>query len=136
MPPLPLPRIEIPTLQPVARPAFRQEQDANSMPEDESSVLADLARGGLEGLGYVGSILDKVTGSRALRGVLGGNPRELLSILPFSDTLGITRPEDITSGKEVFGIEDNPDSWWDDIAGFGAEVLLDPTLPLTGLLRS
>ncbi len=42
-------------------------------------------------LEYAGGIEEKF-GGRAIRGLLGGKPRELLSVVPFSDTLGITEP--------------------------------------------
>ena len=46
----------------------------------------------LDTISYLGDTVDKFTGSRALRGLLGGKPREALSILPFSDTSGLTDP--------------------------------------------
>jgi hypothetical protein len=46
----------------------------------------------VSGLHWVGSTLDKTFGGRAVRGVLGGKPEEALSIVPFSDTLGLTDP--------------------------------------------
>lgn len=52
-------------------------------------------------LGYIGDSLDKATGSRALRGTLAGKPRELLSVVPFSDRLGLTDERDITSGRNL-----------------------------------
>lgn len=101
-------------------------------PAEEQSLLGKIGDVTMSGLGYIGDTLDKYTGSRALRGTLGGNPRELLSILPFSDDIGITNSADKTSGKDLLTkkwgwMKDDPDSWMDDIAGFGADVLLDPT---------
>lgn len=100
--------------------------------EEKQDVLSQLGTGALSGLAYVGGMLDKFTGSRALRGLLGGKPRELLSLLPGSDTIGLTDQRDIVSGEDLLGGELDPNAWdANDIAGFGLEVLLDPTLPLT-----
>ena len=105
-------------------------------PEEENSLLANLGQGAMSGLSFVGGQLDKFTGSRALRGLLGGKPRELASLLPFSDSLGITRPEDITSGNDLLGNPKDTSLFSPEgAAGFGVEVLLDPTLPFTGFLK-
>lgn len=91
----------------------------------------------LDAIGYVGDTVDKFTGSRALRGALAGKPRELLSPIPFSDRLGITREEDSTSGRELtdkLGITSKHDkSFASSVAGFGADILLDPSNLLGGL---
>ena len=97
--------------------------------------MGEIGHGSLSAVAYAGNLLDKYTASRALRGVLGGKPRELLSIIPGSDVFGLTRPEDVVSGKEVLRIRDDPTKWSDDLLGFGAELLLDPTLPFTGWLK-
>lgn len=116
-------------------------------PEAESSVLADLGAGAISGLSYVGQTLDKVTGSRALRGLLGGKPRELLSVVPFSDAIGDTTENllgvrlgtdrrDIVHGTDLIGApRDTPLFSPEGMAGFGLEVVLDPTLPFTGFLK-
>ena len=59
-------------------------------PEEENSLLYRIGQKTLGGIGWVGDFLDKYTGGRAARGLLGGRPEELASILPFSDQLGIT----------------------------------------------
>ena len=86
-------------------------------------------------LNYVGSSLDK-TGPRPLRGLLGGKPRELLSAVPFSDTMGLTDPKDIVSGRNLtdqWGVTDKHDQGWGAWgAGMAAEALLDPKLMLGG----
>lgn len=104
-------------------------------PEEQQSILSRLGSTALSGLSYVGQYLDKQTGSRGIRGLLAGKPRELLSLIPGSDVIGITRPEDIVHGKELLGIQNDPSSWGDDILGFGAEVLLDPTLAFGGFIK-
>lgn len=75
-------------------------------------------------LGYVGDSLDKL-GSRPLRGLLKGRPRELLSVLPFSDALGITDPKDIVSGGDLLGTKRRRGLGY-RAAELGVEMLLDP----------
>lgn len=100
-------------------------------PEEESSVLEQLGGGALSALGYVGESLDKALGGRAIRGVLGGKAREALSIIPFSDTLGITDFNDVVYGRELLekaGIAPKNQPGLDpyDALGFGVDVLTDP----------
>lgn len=100
-------------------------------PEEERSLLAAIGQKALTGLGFLGQTIDKTFGGRAIRGLLGGKPRELLSILPFSDTLGITNPEDVIYGRELLqkaGMLDPNTEGFDmgDLAGFAADVFLDP----------
>lgn len=118
----------------------RKRRTTSSLPElseeEEGSILADLGAGAMSGLATVGHILDKHTGSRAVRGLLGGKPRELLSLLPFSDTLGITDREDIVRGTDLIGApRDTPLFSPEGGLGFALEVGLDPTLPFTGFLK-
>ena len=84
-----------------------------------------------DALQYVGDSLDKATGSRALRGLLGGKPRELLSVVPFSDRIGLTDERDITSGRQLtdaYGITSRSDKGWGGWgAGLAADMLLDPS---------
>ena len=86
-------------------------------------------------LNYVSSSLDKA-GPRPLRGILGGKPRELLSAVPFSDTMGLTDPKDIVSGRNLtdnWGVTDKHDQGWGAWgAGMATEALLDPKLMLGG----
>jgi hypothetical protein len=111
-------------------PAFAPLSDA-----DEESALGSLGKKVLGGMGYVGGVLDKSFGGRAVRGLLGGKPRELLSILPGSDTLGLTDENDVVHGRDLLenaGIVDHsaPGSGMDlgDVAGFGLDVALDPSV--------
>ena len=99
-------------------------------PEEEQGLLSRIGDKALGGLGYVGSVLEKTFGGRALRGALGGNARELLSILPGSDTLGITDERDRVSGKELLGLKDD-DGWLSTLGGIGAELALDPSTYLS-----
>lgn len=84
----------------------------------------------LDALGYVGDSLDKA-GPRPLRGLLAGKPRELASIVPFSDELGLTDPADIRTGRHVtdnFGLTDPHDTGWGATGmGLMADALIDPT---------
>lgn len=106
-------------------------------PEDEEQRLIDTyilskAKGGLQ---YAAETLDKP--GRAMRGLLAGRPSELLNLVPFSDTLGLTDPAQSTSGRDLleqYGVLDKNTPGLDvgDVAGFGAEILTDP-LTYTGL---
>jgi hypothetical protein len=107
-------------------------------PEEEQSQLKKLLGYGTSALGFVGGQLDKFTGSRAIRGALAGKPRELASILPMSDTLGITNEEDRTSGEELakhYGLLDGEGQKGEfelrDLVGPALEIGLDPTTYLT-----
>jgi len=137
-----------PSLDPLAKldqrlsmfgPAARGVNTANPLlpelsPEEEESMLAELAGSVGSGLGWVAETLDKP--GRAARGLLSGQPSELLNLIPFSDTLGITDPQQSVSGRDLltnWGLTEpnNPDEWEvADFLGFGAEVLTDPLLPL------
>jgi hypothetical protein len=110
------------------------------------SAAQSLIGTGLSGLGYVGSILDKYGGGRAIRGLLGGKPRELLSLLPFSDTLGITDFADRVSGEDILtgkGLlpqliaENDPERFQArDLAGPLFEMATDPLSYLTPFART
>lgn len=103
-------------------------------PQEEDSLLGKISGAALGGLGYVGSVLEKTLGGRAIRGALGGKPRELLSILPFSDTLGITDEADRVSGRELLrnaGLADHEDNWGNFLGGMGLELATDPGMYLS-----
>lgn len=89
----------------------------------------------MDGLGYIGSSLDKL-GSRELRGALGGKPRELLSFVPFSDRLGITDPNDIQTGRSLLHkagvLDESRTGWGPALAGMATEAALDPFTLLGG----
>jgi hypothetical protein len=102
--------------------------------EEFQGTLRSVLDKSLGGLQWVGETLDKP--GRAVRGVLAGRPEELLNLIPFSDTLGITDPEQSVSGRQLleqYGALDANTEGLDagDVAGFAAEVLLDPTTYLT-----
>lgn len=107
-----------------------REQLPQYTPEEESSLLGNLMEGSLGGLSFLGKVLDKTFGGRAARGLLGGKPQELLSVLPLSDTLGITNEADTVQGRDLLdnlgATTRGTDSTWNDIAGMGAEIALDP----------
>lgn len=90
----------------------------------------DLLSSTLDGIGQVGSALDKYTGGRAVRGALAGKTRELASIVPFSDTLGLTNEHDATSGRDLldhYGITAKGDnSLGAHAAGFLVDNVLSP----------
>lgn len=100
------------------------------LPQEESSKLGALLESSLGGLGYLGKVLDKTFGGRAARGLFGGRPQELASVLPFSDTLGLTNEQDAVQGTDLarqFGLIDpGDDSFGAQAIGFGAEVATDP----------
>jgi hypothetical protein len=102
-------------------------------PEDEQSTVGGIMEQGLGGLAYLGKLADKTFGGRAVRGVLGGRPEEALSLIPLSDTMDITKEENVVSGRDLLrgaGLVDAGDPTaldTGDVAGFAAEVLLDPS---------
>lgn len=101
--------------------------------EEEESMLGNLSSSGASGLNYLASALDKP--GRAIRGLLGGKPSELLAAIPFSDSAGITDPKNAVSGRnltDMAGITTRGDKGWGAWgAGLGAEMLLDPLNALT-----
>lgn len=111
--------------------AQREELRRPLLPEEEETILGRLGHSVLGGVGYVGGLLDKFTGGRAIRGVLGGKPQELLSIIPGSDTLfGWTnRERDEVRGSDLlrqWNMIDSEDSWLNMGAGIAAELALSP----------
>ncbi len=86
----------------------------------------------LGGLRWAGDFLDKP--GRAVRGILGGSAREALAVLPLSDSLGLTDPAEVVSGRrllENWGVaspkaEGAGFDWGADLAGLGLEMLTDP----------
>lgn len=107
-------------------------------PEEEESALKKYLGAGLSGLGYVGQVLDKTFGGRAIRGALGGKPRELLSVIPGSDFLGITNQEQAVSGEDLarqFGVLEGEGEKGTfelrDLVGPAIEMGLDPATYMT-----
>jgi hypothetical protein len=118
-------------------PAARQPSVSDLLPPldpaAEQSRVGRLMEDSLGGLSYLGKLADKTFGGRAVRGLLGGNPQELLSVLPMSDTLGLTNESDTVTGRQLLenaGVIDKGEPGtldWGDAAGFAAELALDPS---------
>ena len=108
----------------------RRSDQVPLTPQEEESLLAKIGGKALGGLAYAGSLLDKYTGSRAFRGLLGGRPEELLSILPGSDVLGITDERNRVSGRDLadqWGLtRPGDDSWQSTLTGLATDVLASP----------
>ncbi len=115
---------------PAGQPGVMGQRYASMQPEERQGWLDQAYEDSLGGLSYIGKVLDKTFGGRAIRGVLGGNPEELASIIPMSDTLGLTSSANEISGRQLLdrtGLTTaGDDSWANTLAGVGAEVLLDP----------
>lgn len=107
---------------------------ASVIPREQLEQEVGGLAGGLGGgLSYIGSSLNKAFGGRAIRSLLGAATtgdtsklRDVLSIIPFSDKLGITDPTQETTGKELLGYGKNDDSWGGFLGGLGTEILTDP----------
>lgn len=124
-----------------------------SRAEKEKSLIKSALRGGLSALEYTGETLDKP--GRAVRGSInfftGGKAGGgLLNLVPFSDTVGLTDPQEGVTGRDLLehlGMDanketglhpiDDPAEAARDTAGLGTEILLDPltygTLGLSAL---
>jgi len=132
--------LDAPSQQTVGVPSAHTALD-DLAPEQLAEAKEKAGGGLLSGLAWAGRKLDALTGARAIRGALGGKPRELLSFGPLglvSDELGLTKQRDIVYGRELLEkggiIEKNkPGMDWGDVAGFGADVLLDPATWFFGL---
>lgn len=106
------------------RPRTRKRKQPEMTPEEEQGVLASLGSNALSGLGFVGNVLD-TPGAMLRNTIVGENPFK-----------GVFDPEQRTSGRDVleqYGMLDPNQAGMDagDVAGFGAEVLLDPLTYLT-----
>lgn len=105
-------------------------------PQEEDSLLRQLGGSVMGAANYIGGSLDKLGRPvRAAISELQGNDvagSEYLAWLPFSDAMGLTDDANMVSGRDlVSGPGRNVSGPLDDILGFGAEVLLDPTTYLT-----
>lgn len=88
-----------------------------------------------------GSALNYMLGSankpgRAVRGLLGGKPQEALAAIPFSDTLGISNPDNEVTGRNLmdrYGVTQKGDKGWGAWGlGLGADIATDPLTYWTG----
>jgi hypothetical protein len=84
----------------------------------------------LDTLSYIGEAFDKP--GRAVRGLLGGRPEELLAAVPFSDSVGLTDKANRVSGQDLTGLDDG--GVMSTVANIGTEVATDPLLFAGGLL--
>jgi hypothetical protein len=129
MPPLPrILNIPLPAYPRMARQAAPPEP---LTPEEESGLLSRT----LGGLSYIAETLDKP--GAAARGLLAGQPGQLLNLIPFSDALGITDPQDRVYGRDLLEkaglLGPNTEGFdWGDVAGLGVEILTDPLNMLVG----
>lgn len=85
---------------------------------------------------YAVESLDKP--GRAVRGVIGGKYREGLNIVPFSDTLGITKSDQQVSGRDLLEkigiVGPNIEGFdWGDVGGLIVEGLTDPLMYVGGI---
>lgn len=81
----------------------------------------------LDALTYFGESVEKP--GRAVRGVLGGRPREALAVTPFSDSIGLTDRNDRVTGQDLinkWGLASGG-GMVDTALGLGVDVLTDPT---------
>lgn len=118
---------------------YMGESAASLTPEQEEGLLGNMMEGGLGGLTYLGKVLDKTFGGRAVRTIAGkvtgvpdANWRELFSPLPFSDTFGLTNEQNVIHGTDL------AEKWgWSNpndtgigatLRGLGVEVALDPAM--------
>ncbi|SIO38168.1 hypothetical protein SAMN05444166_4246 [Singulisphaera sp. GP187] len=99
--------------------------------------MSDLLSTTLGAVGAAGEALDKVTGGRALRGALAGKPRELMSFVPFSDSMGLTNEKDKTTGRDLtdaYGLtRKGDDSLGSHAAGFLADTIASPLSLASGV---
>ncbi len=104
---------------------------------ETDSAIGNLTGGFLSGIGYVGSELDKFFGGRAVRGLLGGKPRELLSLIPGSDVVHLTDEADTVRGEDLLrnvGYDPSRGNWLErNLAGPVVEGVLDPATWLGGV---
>lgn len=110
----------------------RKRQDLTLTPREES-----LLSKGVGAVQYLGETLDKP--GAALRGLLAGEPEQLLNLVPFSDYFGWTDPKTRVSGHELGRMaglwgKNKPGFDRTDVGAFALEVALDPLVWVTGPL--
>lgn len=86
----------------------------------------------MDALTWTGEALSKP--GRAVRGAIAGRPDELLSFVPFSDTMGLTDPSRAVWGRDLlrdWGVGTGSETG-DTVAGIGVDLLTDPLLYFGG----
>lgn len=113
---------------PTVRAVSSRRQRPSYSPEEERSILSTLGNTALSGIAAAGNVLD-IPGSMVRDFVGGQNPLDQL-LSPFSG-------DNRMSGRDVltkWGLTapNDPNAWEAaDFGGFGAELILDPLLPLS-----
>ncbi|MHC4702399.1 MAG: hypothetical protein ACYTFQ_17670 [Planctomycetota bacterium] len=108
------------------RPAY------NLSLEEEESLLSELGSNALSGLGTIAHTLGKP--GAAVRGTISGLTGGewgggLLNLIPFSNTMGITDPEDWVYSRDIMrrmGLMGKKDTWGNFGAGLAADIVTDP----------
>ena len=94
----------------------------------DEGYLAKLAHVIMTPLGFLASTLDKP--GRAVRSLLDGQGiSSLLNLVPLSDTIGLTNPDDAPSGRDLlrkWGAADQEDTWGNWGAGLALDIATDP----------
>lgn len=116
-----------------------------SPPQEDDSLLDSVAGNSLSALQFLGQALDKP--GRSVRGLLAGKPEELLNLVPFSSTIGLTDEDgwlgdylaltdddNYTSGRDLLreaGLISRRDNWGNFAGGLAVEMATDPLSYLT-----
>lgn len=113
---------------PLASVAKRQRRREPIAEEMDPSLMRRLTNAGMSGLAMVGNVLD-IPGSMVRDTLAGENPFDQLA--PWNWTSGENR----VGGKELlqrYGLIGRRSGWTGTLAGFAADIALDPTTYLTG----
>lgn len=123
------------------RPKADDEKLGDLDTAEAHSLLKKLGLGTLSTIGYIAETLDKP--GAAIRGLIAGKPEQLANLIPFSDALGITRPEERVSGRQLLqgmlpGLVPQKSGgldWW-DVPGIALEIFTDPLIFVSGPAKS
>ena len=122
----------LPAAPAAVRPLRQRREPAPYVDEEEERTLAGSLRDkSLTTIGAVGNLLD-LPGSM-VRDV-GSSIAQGKFVNPFDQLLSPFSADNRTTGKELLrqtGIVDDADTWGNAIAGFGAEVAMDPLTYMT-----
>jgi hypothetical protein len=122
----------LPPVRAAARPLARRREPAPYVDEEEEQSLAGSLRDkSLTMIGAAGNLLD-LPGSMA-RDVISSVAQGKF-VNPFDQLLDPFGSENRTTGRDLLrqsGMAGNEDTWGNAIAGFGAEVALDPLTYMT-----